>query len=78
MQRSRYPGQRDSEKDRIERFYQLIAGILRRALRIDGAPPGRSGDDDQRGGENAAGSHPDEGEHTQTVQRANGWPETLE
>ncbi len=36
MQRSSYPGQRDSEKERIESFDQLIASILRRVLGIEG------------------------------------------
>ena len=64
MQRSSYPGQRDSERDRIESFYQLIAGILRRTLRVDGSPASRAGDDAQAEDRDTFGPRSDEEEQT--------------
>ena len=64
MQRSRYPGQRDRERDRIERFYQLVSGILRRALQIDEPPAQQAGGDTQAEDEDASGPGPDEKENT--------------
>ena len=60
MQRSRYPGQRDRERDRIERFYQLVASILRRAVQIDEPPAHQAGGDAPAEDEDTSGPGPDE------------------
>ncbi len=62
MQRSSYPGQRDSEKERIESFDQLVAGILRRVLGIKGQVQNQAEEDTLRENENAQDSDVDKNE----------------
>jgi hypothetical protein len=64
VQRSSYPGQRDSERDRIESFYQLIAGILRSASCVDGSPAGQAQDNTRGEDRNASGRCSDREKHT--------------
>ena len=54
VQRSSYPGQKDNEQDRIESFYQLVAGILRCALWAEGSPASLVRDSAPREGKNTA------------------------